>query len=66
MVVTGNDVRKSKHATFKSFVEWKLSDDVLECCRNFTFVIEDAYLVGLDKNVFAFVGVFSSKPSNSD
>ena len=66
MVVTGKDVKKSKHATFKSFVEWKLLDDVLGCCRNFIFLIEDAYSVGLDKNVFSSAGVFSSKPSNSD
>ena len=36
VVVTGKNAKESKYSAFKSFTESKLSDDVLECCRNFS------------------------------
>ncbi|CAK7356037.1 unnamed protein product [Dovyalis caffra] len=35
VVVSGKDAQEAKYAPLKSFAEAKLSDNVLECCKNF-------------------------------
>lgn len=69
VVVTGKNVQSAKYAPLKSFAESGLSEEVLECCKNFQspsliqsrawpFLLDDRDFIGIAKtgsgNLFDF------------